>query len=377
MLPRTTPLIVAAVLLLQACSADRQQKHEPPPVRVEVLCTDHGDIAVPLMLSGNLTYTADTTVAARVSSQITSLDVVDGQMVKDGQILVTLDESEIRDLVDAALADLKTHEAILKYQKSEWEKNRELLKTAAISEIQYDQILSEYHHARARVEADKALLAKAKQDLHWTKVRAPITGVLSERYVEVGDWVKKGDRLFEISDYRQIYLKAFLCDRDVAKLQRESGGESDTAVDVTVDAYPGKTFKGTITYIAPAANRCKVFEVRAYIDNPDMVLTEGMFARARLVPNRIANVVRVPIFALRGKIRDNESNSVFVVDKDNRVTLKEITIGASDHVYAQVLHGLKEGERVVVYGKEILSTGRLVKPIATTITATTRANTDR
>lgn len=348
---------MSLALLIGSCSPQEGKKHEPPPVKVAAAKVERGDIELPLLLTGNLTYNADAVIAARVAAQVTSRDVRDGQIVTKGQLLVRLDETEIKDVSNAAMEDLKKHQARCDYLKTEWEKNRVLFKTGAISEIQYDQKHSTYRNALAQVEADKALLAKAKQDLIWTKVKSPIHGVLSQRYVEIGDWVAKGQKLFEISDFDPIYLKAFLADRDVARLRFKEACPEAIETDVTVDAYPKKTFKGRITYVGPAADRGRVFEVRAYMDNPNMLLREGMYARARVVPERLKGVLRIPLTALNDKIRPNEDNTVFVVQKDSRVRLRRIAIGANDARYVQVRKGLKEGDVVVVYGKEILSTG--------------------
>jgi len=354
-------VILIPVILLQAACSPEQHKKPAPPVKVGPAVVDRGDIELPLILSGNLTYTANTTVSARVSSQVTSLKVEDGQSVEKGQILLTLDQAEIKDLAEAASADLKKHTAELQYNKSEWEKNADLFKTGSVSQIQYDQKLSAYHGSRAQVEADTALLAKAKQDLKWTSVNAPITGVLANRYVEIGDWVSKGRKLFEISDYTRIYVKAFLPDKDVARLNVMKGSQLGKEADVTVDAYPGKIFKGKITYVGAAADRRRIFEVRVYVDNPKMLLREGMFARARTVPKRVKGVLRAPVGALLDKIRNNADNTVFLVDKEKKAQLTRIRIGANDVRHAQVISGLKEGDTVVVYGKEILSSGRRVE----------------
>lgn len=360
---RTVLTLCACVGLLLGCSGkEAPKKHSAPPVKVGVALVSIGNIEKPLILSGDLTFKADADIAARVSSQCATLDVVDGQFVKKGQTLITLDETEIRELANAARADLKKHEAAMEFAKTEWEKNKNLLKTSAVSPIEYDRRISEYHTAAAQVEVDKALLAKAEQDLKWTRVVSPIDGVLSCRWVEKGDWIARGQKLFEISDYSEIYLKAFLSDKDVARLKNATKEDLSIEAKVTVDAMPGKNFKGKITYIAPAARKGKVFEVRAYIDNPDMVLREGMFARAKIVPERIADVTRTPVAALLGKVRDNSANEVFVVDKENKVRLTMIVIGASDDNYAEVKKGLKEGDRVVVYGAEVLSAGTLVEP---------------
>jgi RND family efflux transporter MFP subunit len=360
---RIAVIAVACIGLLAGCWQKKApEKREAPPVKVEIAVVTKGDIEKPLIMTGDLTFTADARVAAQIAGQVTSLNVRDGQVVKKGEVLLTVDDTEVQDRVDAARAALKKNTAAREFAKSEWEKNKDLVKTGSVSWIEYERRVSEYHVAAARVEVDKALLAKAEQDLRWTTVASPIDGVLSARYVEVGDWVSKGRQLFEISDYSQIYLKAFLSDKDVARLKMASKEDVALPANVTVDALPKRGFDGRITYIAPAARKGNVFEVRTYLENPDMILREGMFARARIVPERTPNVLRVPNTALLGKVRDNASNQVYVVDKENKVRLTMITVGASDDVHAQVTKGLRENDKVVVYGKELLSTGTRVEP---------------
>jgi RND family efflux transporter MFP subunit len=355
-------IVILFALLLGSCTSKDAEKREPPPVKVATAIADRGDIELPLFLSGNLRYNADATLSARVAAQITSLNVRDGQLLKKGRLILTLDESEIKDTAEAAMEDLKKHQALRDFLRTEWERNADLFKNGAISRIQYDRKHSAYLNAVAQVEADKALLAKAKQDLIWTKVKSPITGVLSRRYVEIGDWVAKGQKLVEISDFDPIYLRAFLADRDVARLRFDEARPKAPETDVTVDAYPGKTFKGRITYVGPAATRGRVFEVRVYMSNPRMLLREGMFARTRVVTKRLTGVIRAPRTAMNDKIRPNADNTVFVVEKDSRVRLRRILTGAADARYVQVRKGLEQGDVLVVYGKEVLISGSRVEP---------------
>ena len=102
----------------------------------------------------------------------------------------------------------------------------------------FDQKLTAFQNATAQVDADKALLDRATEDLKKTQVTSPITGVLSKRYVERGDWVSEGKRLFQISDYQRIYLEAFLTDLDVGKLSPKQIRSKGEDAEVTLDAYP-------------------------------------------------------------------------------------------------------------------------------------------
>jgi multidrug efflux pump subunit AcrA (membrane-fusion protein) len=143
----------------------------------------------------------------------------------------------------------------LTFNKTEWEKNLGLLKTGSVSQTQLDQKLSSYQNAVAQVEADKAVLAKANEDLKKTRVLSPITGLLSNRYIEKGDWVSEGGKLFMVSDYSRIYLEAFLGhgsrQTGCGKVVRESGYEVGVI-------RIGKIFKGKLTYIQPVASQARL-----------------------------------------------------------------------------------------------------------------------
>lgn len=370
---RSIFFLIPLVLLITACTQRQDKKPPPPPMKVGVVTVTKGNIEQALHVSGTVSFIANTTVSSEVSAQVVSLDVADGQLVKAGQLLLVFDETKIKESANQALANLQKDEATLAFNKTEWEKNLELLKTHSISQTQYDQKLSSYQNSLAQVEADRAMLAKANQDLSKTKVHSPIAGVLSNRYVEKGDWVSEGGKLFQISDFERVYLEAFLSDLDVGKLNVRRIITEGVDADVTVDSYPGKVFKGRLTYIQPVANQGRLFQIRVYLDNPDMRLLQGMFGRGRTVVKVIPDVVRIPLQGLLEQVRDNDNNTVFVMGSDRKAVLTPIRIGSTDPLHAQVLEGLKPGEVVVVQGKEILSSGQLLEATDMTKSATASA----
>lgn len=369
---RMFTMLILTALLLGGCGTRQEKALPPPPIKVVAAAVEEGDLRQNLQLSGNLHFMANTTVSSEVSAQVLALEVRDGQPVKQGQKLLIFDDAIIRAALDQARGTLKKDEATLAFNKAEWEKNAPLLQSGSISQSTYDQKLSAYQNSVGQLEADKGAVSKAQEDLKHTVVEAPITGLLSNRFVEKGDWVSTGGKLFQLSDYTTIYLQVFLSDKDVAKLnivqviQEGSGVEAE----ITVDSLPEKNFKGRVGYIQPVSNQNRLFEVRIYIDNRDMQLLEGMYARARILVKRIENVVRMPIDALLEQVRSNEPNAVVRVNKEGKAEIVRVKVGATDNMYAQVLDGLKPGDQVVVDGKEILSTGQ---PLEVTLKPMSRA----
>jgi len=360
MIWRIVTFVIVVVVMLSGCGRKQEKRLPPPPIKVGVATVDQGDLEQTLDVSGNLQFMANTMVSSEVAARIKSLEVRDGQRVKQGQELLTFDDSIIRAAVDQARGNLQKDEATFAFSKAEWEKNVPLLQTGAISQSSYDQKFSSYQNALGQVEAGKGSLAKVTEDLKNTVVKAPISGLLSCRHVEVGDWVSVGGKLFQISDYTTVYLQAFMTDKDIGKLNIDQVVRQGDGIDalITADPFPKDTFAGKLRYIQPVMDQNRLFEVRIYIENPDMKLLQGMFARGRIVAKRIPNVIRVPVSALLERVRSDETNAVVIVGKDAKAELQQIRVGSIDALHAAVLDGLKPGDRVVVSGKEVVNSGQ-------------------
>jgi RND family efflux transporter MFP subunit len=354
-------LLVAVALISSGCAKKQEQKPPPPPMKVGAATVEKGDIEKKLEVSGALRFIANTTVSSEVSAQVQSIEVEDGQFVEKDQMLLVFDETKIKETANMALANLHKDEATLAFARTEWEKNLMLHKSGSVSETQYDRANSTYRNAEAQVEADRAVLGKAMEDLKKTRVHAPIAGVLSQRYVEKGHWIAEGGKLFMISEFNTIYLEAYISDVDVGKLPVKKVRREGVDAQLTVDSYPGTKLTGKLTYIQPVAADSRLFEIRIYLPNPDMTLLQGMVGRGSVTIGTLAGVTRVPLGCLLDQVRNNRSNTVFLVDENDKAKLTKIKIGDSNERYAQVLEGLKEGDRVVVQGKEILSTGQPLK----------------
>jgi membrane fusion protein (multidrug efflux system) len=357
----TQALILVALLIGIGCDSKREQKLPPPPIQIGVADIKNGDLEHVLEISGTLKFLANTTVSAEVSAQINSIDVADGQFVEAGNILLIFDETKIKQSASEVAAHLQRDEAILSFNKAEWEKNRGLHETGSISQTQYDQKLSAYQTSLAQVEADRASLAKALEDLTKTKAKAPVSGVVSKRYVEKGDWVSSGGKLFQISDFNRIYLETFLTDVDLGKLPLKKIRDEGLPCKVTVDSYPGTSYRGTLSYVQPVANDMRLFEVRIYLPNPDMSLLQGMVGRARVTYKVTPDVLKVPLIALLDELRNQSRNRVVLVDATAKARLTSIRIGLNDQENAEVLEGLKAGDKVVTRGKEVLRNDQPLK----------------
>lgn len=355
-------VLVTFILLFVINGCSKKQGAPPvPAIKVYGAVVDQGSLEQTLEVSGALNFIANTTISAEVTAQVKSIAVSDGQFVRQGDTLLVFDDTKIRESANHAIASLQKDEAVLAFNRTEWEKNRSLIERGAISQSQYDQKLSAYQNSQAQYEADKALLAKAQEDLKKTKVEAPRSGVISNRYVERGDWVSEGGKLFQISDYEEVYLEAFVSDKDVGKLDPKKVLSEGVHAVVSVDTYPKEVFHGRLKYIQPVANLSKLFMIKIYVDNPDMKLLQGLFARGRIVVRELKDVKRTPVESLLGQVRENAPNMIFKIGSDGKAKLARVQIGAIDSMNAEALEGIEKGDVVVTRGKEILSSGQPVE----------------
>jgi len=247
----------------------------------------------------------DTTVEvkSKASGEILKLSVETGQVVKRGAPLVLVDPRNARNLLQQAQADLDVAKAQLENAISQKRRADTLYATQSITQQEHEQSLLDYANAKAAVVRGQVSVDNAKIQLEDTDVRAPIEGTIIEKDVERGTVIASattnvsgGTTLLKMADLNLVQVNTLVDETDIGKVQP---GQLAT---VTVDAYPNRTFDGTVLKIEPQATtqqNVTVFPVLIRIDNRSGLLRPGMNTEVEIHVGERENVLAVPNAALR------------------------------------------------------------------------------
>lgn len=344
---------------------------EARPVPVEVAAIERGPIERRRAFTGTLEASAEVLVAPKVGGRIEALTVDLADPVARGQVVARLDNAEYVQAVRQAEADLTVAEAnlaeaesLLQIAERELQRIERLRERGVSSESQRDvakaeQLAKQAHVAvtRAQVERARAALETARIRLGYTEVTADWRGgddtrVVAERLVDEGDTVSANTPLLRIIELDPVTAVFFVTERDYGLLRHGQSAELRT------DAYPRETFAARIERIAPvfreSVRQARV-EMRA--ENPDLRLKPGMFVRAAVVLERVAEAVIVPEQAITR--RDGRSG-VFVVEPGgDTARWREVEVGIRQGARVQVSGEGLVGQ-VVVLGQQLLDDGSAV-----------------
>ena len=329
-----------------------------PPVPVEVAEIAIGPIERQRTFTGTLEARAEFVVAPKVSGRVEQIDFDLADEVVRGQTVAVLDDAEYVQAVARAEADLEVArasnaeaESLLQIAERELRRIDELRGRGATSESQRDLAKAEQLAKQAQVRVTSARIASAAADLEAARIRLGYTQVtadwrggserrvVAERYVDEGETLAANAPLLRIVELNPITAVFSVTERDYASLQT---GQRAT---LATDAFPGETFSGDIQRIAPVFRETtRQARVELRVDNPDLRLKPGMFARATVTLERVARAVTVPQQALT--VRDGRSG-VFLVAPD----------GASVQ-WLEVQAGIQQGDRVELKGTDL--TGQVV-----------------
>ncbi len=214
-------------------------------------------------------------VATKVSGQITKLMFEQGDKVEKGQVIATIEDVFFRARRDNAKAVFEEQKARLSFAKSNYERIEKLYRQTIAPEIEHIQAKSDFEAAQAKYEADQAALTEAQWRLDWCNVTAPVTGVVLDRNVEVGDFVAAeggfggmaNSQFASIADMSKLRVEVDVSELDIIKITR------DMPATIIPDAYKDRRYKGFVLWIDPGANYSKgTVQVKVRIENPDEYL---------------------------------------------------------------------------------------------------------
>jgi RND family efflux transporter MFP subunit len=358
---------VAAVALLGGCGKDNSYK-PPPPAAVTVAPPVARKLTRYLEVSGSVAAYNIVDLVARVQGFLTQINYQDGAMVKKGAVLFTIEPEPYKLKLDQAQAAEQASQSTLTQAEAEYKRQAALGTKQFASQSVVDQNLAARDTARANLLQAQANTKLAQINYGYTQVMAPFDGLVTAHLVSVGELVGTSPtQLATIAQFDPIYVNFNISEQDVERIRASMAQRGVTAydlrsvpVDVGLQSENGYPHTGVFDYAAPIINQATgTLAVRAVFKNTDRALLPGNFVRVRLPVGEDAQALLVPDTAIGS---DQGGRYVLVVNADNVVEQRKITIGPLEGALRVADSGLKPDDRVVVGGIMRAVPGQKVAP---------------
>ncbi len=372
--------VVLAVLLpvLAGCTKSQQQAQSaPPPPAVTVAPPAKRTIVDRDEYVGRFVAVDSVEIRARVSGYLSSVHFTDGQMVKKGDVLFTIDRRPFEIALDQARANLSQARANLAFTESDLARAQQLVRDRTITEQTFDQRMQAKKVAEAAVAANEALVRSAELDFaEFSLLRAPIDGRIGDRRVSPGNLVTGGTggnttMLATIVSIDPIRFEFTFDEASYLRYQQFARGGNDatpgagmqgTGIPVKLKLLSESDFQhdGKIDFVDNAISTSSgTIRGRAVFGNPSGLFTPGMFGRIQVPGSAPYEALLVPDAAVG---TEQARKFVYVVDADNTTVQKYVKLGQISEGLRVVKSGLSPDERVIVSGLTLIRPGMKVAP---------------
>ena len=345
--------IIALALSLAACSGGGQDQQAPAeagtPATVMTIASD----VMPevYVTTGSISSENRVDIASRVMGFIRSINVHEGQSVKKGDLLVSIDSEDIRAHLREAQAALAQAQARAAEAKADFERYSALHAQQAVTEREYQQIALKNQIAQKGLHAAQAGLAQAQAQIQYAEITAPISGVVVAKHKDSGDMANPGEPILAIEDPSEIILRTYVKEQQVNRIH-----VGDTVM-VSVEAL-NQNIEGHITQIVPSGDpTTHSYLVKAALGQVPG-LKAGMFADVQFQTGQTQGIM-IPRSAI---VMRSDIPGVYMVEADNSVHFRMIRTGRTWGDRVEVLSGLSAGERIVTSSGTPLRTGEHIAP---------------
>lgn len=364
---RQVVALVAALSLSAAAGCGKKEAFTLPTPEVYVTTAVQKDVPVTMELVGQTAGSKDVEIRARVEGYLDSVNFREGDYVKQGDLLYTIDPKPLEATVAQAKANVATAQAKLVQAQQDVDRLKPLAEQQAVSRRDYENSVSSRDAAKAQLDAAKAALDSAQLNLGYTRITAPLSGLADLSKVKPGNLVGRGEStlLTTISIIDPIYFTANLNEADYLRLAEQrksipvSVGERKK-VDLVLANGEMYAEKGHLDAVQRSIDpKTGTLAARLVFPNPTRILRPGQYGRIRFVIDTLEGAVCVPqkaVAELQGV------QQVVVVGADRKAEIRTVKVGPRYGELWAILEGLKAGETVVVEGLQKVKPGIEVSP---------------
>jgi RND family efflux transporter MFP subunit len=349
--------LLAGVSALGACKGSAEATaaaaaaaKEEPPVSVQTEAARIIEVPRTLRLTGTLRGDRETDLAANANGRVLATSVERGEQIKPGQVLAKLDTRAAALSAADARAQVDSIKAQAGLARVECERYEQLKAKGAISDLEYQQKIGQCETLPLNVQAASARAALAAQNVGDGVIRAPFAGVVTERFIEVGQFVRQDSRVVTIVSVDPLRLQIAVPEAQVASVKE--GAE----VSFRVAAYADRRFTGKVRFVSGALRATtRDLVAEAIVPNAEHLLMPGMFADVELT----VGSERLPSVPASAVTELDDQARVFVVT-DGRLEERVVALGPKLGDRASITRGVKDGDQIVVSDRTGLGNGRRV-----------------
>lgn len=364
-------LMLAAAALLPSCSNKQQQMQQMPAPDIATITVEPGQANLQTVLPATIKGKTDIDIRPQVTGFITKVHVDEGQRVRKGQVLFTLDQVQFNAAVDQARSAVNSAQTAVNTAKMTADSKKALLEKNIISQYEYQLAQNSLAQAEAQLANAKAALVTAQKNLAYTVVTAPSDGVVGTIPNREGSLASPSSAqpLTTVSDNSEVYAYFSLTEKDLLNL----AGEGARSIDAAIKAMPEVQLRLNDGSLYPLSGKVATVSgvidnntgsssVRALFKNPTGVLRSGGTGQI-IIPDQMDSVIIIP---QKATFELQDRRFVFVVNDSNKVVSTPITIEANnDGKNFVVTAGLKPGDRIAIEGVGTkLSDGVAINPVA-------------
>jgi membrane fusion protein (multidrug efflux system) len=339
--------LMAAAGCFAGCKRDAAPAGGGPPAasfaaQAVVVTAGVQPVSESLSLVGTVAANEMVEIKSETDGTVEKVFFVEGQPVKTGDLLLLLDETKFAATANEAEANFKLSQA-------NYERSKQLFRDKLISQQEHDQIAAQF-------QANQAGLDLKRRQLKDARIRAPFEGIISSRSVSPGQVIGKNTTLTWVVDLDPVKVELNVPERYVGRLK------IGQKIEVTVAAYPRRTFAGEVFFVAPfveAATRTAL--VKAKIPNETHELKPGMFANLELTLQLKEEAIVIPESSV---LASGGRNVIYVVDAQDTAQIRPVKLGIRQAGLVEITEGLQPGERVVAEGLQKVRPGGKVKAAA-------------